>query len=103
MSDIEKDDHIILNKGISGLVQATRKYHKKAVKILKNLRFVGGNDEPWFYIKKSAKGVVYIAQYVDNNLMGENVATVDNATSALQNNRLLLKFMERLQDCCPMT
>ena len=42
MSDMEKDDCVILNKCIYGLVQAARQYYKKAIKILKNLGFIDG-------------------------------------------------------------
>ena len=96
MSDIGKDDCIIFNKCIYGLVQAARQYYKKAVKILKNLGFEAGNVDPCLYVKKSAKGVVYIALYVNDNLMG--CAAIDDSISALKNNMLILKVMEGLQD-----
>ena len=41
LSDVGKDDCIILNKCIYGLVQAARQYYKKAVGILNNLAFLG--------------------------------------------------------------
>ena len=56
MSDIEKDDCIILNKCIYYLVQAARHYYKKTVEILKNLGFVGGNVDPCLNFEKSIKG-----------------------------------------------
>ena len=40
MSNIQKDDCIILNKFIYGLVQAAKQYYKKAIKIQKNLGFL---------------------------------------------------------------
>ena len=69
MADVKKDDCVILNKCIYGLVQAACQYYKKAVEILKSSGFVGGNIDPCLYVKKSMKGIVYIALYVDNNLM----------------------------------
>ena len=42
-------------KGIYRLVHTTRQYHKKADKILKNLRFTRDNDDSCLYVKKSAK------------------------------------------------
>ena len=58
MSDVGKDNYIILNKCIYSFVQVVRQYHKKAVKILKNSRFLGGNIDPFLYVKKSVKGIV---------------------------------------------
>ena len=68
LSDIGTDDCIILNKCIYGLVQAARKHYKKDIRILRNLRFEGGNVNPCLYVKKSAKGIEYIALYGDDNL-----------------------------------
>ena len=55
---VNKDDCIILNKCIYGLVQETRQYYKKAVEILKKLGFIGGNVDSCLYAKKSLKGRV---------------------------------------------
>ena len=71
------------------LVQAVRYYCKKADKILKNLGFVGGNVDPCLYVNKSAKGIVYVALYVDDKLMVGNIA-------ALKESKLLLKIMTEL-------
>ena len=46
MSDIVKDDYIILNKCTYGLVQAGRQYYKTVVDILKKSGFLGGNVNP---------------------------------------------------------
>ena len=78
MSDVGKDENIILNKCIYGLVQAVRQYYKKAVKILDNFGSVGGNVNPCLYIKKSAKDIVYVALH---NLMVGDVEAIDDATS----------------------
>ena len=98
MSDVKKDDCIILNKCIYGLVQAVCQYHKKVIKILKSFGFIGGNIDPCLYVKKSAKGIVYVAFYLDDNLMIGNSATIDEAILALKNKGLVLKIMEGLQD-----
>ena len=58
MSDIGKNDCIILNKCIYGLVQAVMPYYKKDVEISKRSRFVGGNVVQYLYVKKSEKGIV---------------------------------------------
>ena len=99
MSDVKKDDCIILDKCIYSLVQAACQYYKKAVKILKSSGFIGGNIHLCLYIKKSAKGIVYVALYVDDNLMIGNNATIDDAILALKNKGLVLKIMEGLQNC----
>ena len=55
-SDMGKDDCIILNKCIYGLVQAARQYYKKATKILKKSLFIGVNVNPYYYIEKKQNG-----------------------------------------------
>ena len=89
----EKDEYIILNKCINGLVQVVRQYQEKAIKILKKLGFVGGNVDPCLNAKKSVKGLVYIALYVDDNLMVGNIEAIDNEIAALKENELVLKIV----------
>ena len=96
MSDIGKDDCIILNKCIYDFVHAKRQYYKKAVKIIKNLGFIGGNVNPCLCIKKSVKDIVHIAHYIGNNLMVSNIELIDNAISAFNNNWLVFKVLEGL-------
>ena len=60
MSDVSKDDSIILNKCINGITQAWQ-YYKKVIEILQKLGFVGGNVNPYIYVKKSEKDMVYVA------------------------------------------
>ena len=93
IADVKKDDCIILNKCIYGLVKAACQYYKKAVEILKSSSFIGGNIDPCLYVKKSTKGIVYIALYVDDNLMIDDIAAIDDAIVALK-----LKILEGLQD-----
>ena len=98
MSNIKKDDCVILNKCIYSLVQAVRHYYKKAVGILKSLGFVKGSIDPCHYGKKSTKGIVHIALYVDHNLMILDITRNNDATEALKNKGLMLKIVEGLQD-----
>ena len=98
MSDIKKDDCIILNKCIYGLVQAAWQYYKKAVKILKSSSFLRGSIDPFLYVKKSMKGTVHIALYVDDNLMLGDIAAIDDTIEALKNKGLILKIVGGLQD-----
>ena len=94
MLDLGRDYCIILNKCIYGLVQAARQYYKKAVKIWTKLGFVGGNFNPCLYVKKSEKGIVYLALYVDDNLMIRDVKVIDKAIRALKENGLTLKVLK---------
>ena len=65
--------------------------------MLKSSGFVGGSIHPCLCIKKSTKGIVYIALYVDDNLMIGDIATIDDAIEALKNKGLVLKIVEGLQ------
>ena len=57
--------------------------------------FIGGIINPSLYMKKSAKGIVYIALYIEDNSMIGNMATIYNTIEALKNNGLVLKNCER--------
>ena len=98
ISDIGKDDCIILNKCIYGLFQSLRKYSEKAVKILKKLRFAGGNVDPYLYVEKSEKGIVSVALHIDDNLMVGDIEVIDNVIATLNKNGLILNVMEGLQN-----
>ena len=50
-------------------------------------------------IMKSAKGIVYVALYVDDNLMVSNINAIDATVTTLKQNGLVLKIMEGLQNC----
>ena len=94
---VKEDDYIILKKCTYRLVHATEQYYKKAVEILKNSGFIEDNVDPCLYVKKSAKAIVYVALYVDNNLMVGNVEAIDDAIAAHKENRLICKIMEGLK------
>ena len=72
-----------------------RQYYKRAAKILKKAAFREGNADTCLYMRKGANGILYIALYVDENLMVGNPEAID----ALQKYRLVLKVVEGLQDC----
>ena len=78
MSDVGKDDSIILYIYIFGFFQAAWQYDKKTVEILKNSEFMGGNVDPCLYIKKSAKGIVYVGLSLDDNLMVGDFEAIDD-------------------------
>ena len=58
-------------------------YYKKDAEILKKSGFIGSNLNTCFYVKKSEKCVLYIALYVDDNLMIRDVEAI-NAVIASQ-------------------
>ena len=72
--------------------------NNKSVEILKSSGFVGDNINPCLYVKKIMKGIVYVALYVDDNLMVGNIATINNAIEVLKSKGLILKILEGLQD-----
>ena len=86
MSDVKKDDCIILNKCIYGLVQAAQQ--------LKSSGFVIGSINPCRYVKKSTKGILYVALYVGNILMIGDITAIDHVIEALKNKELVLKIMD---------
>ena len=98
IADVKKDNCIILKTCIYGLVQGAWQYYKKAVEILQNSGFEGGNINPCLYVNRSAKGIVYVALYVDDNLMIGEKPTIDDAILALKNKGLVLKIVKGLQD-----
>ena len=93
MSDMGKDDCIILNKCIQSHVQAARQYYEQAAKIMKKSGFVGGNADTYLYVKKSEKGKVCVALYIDDNLMIGDIKAIDLIIAAQQ----VLKVMEWLK------
>ena len=84
MHNVKKDDCIILNKCIYELVQAARQYDKKVVKILRNSGFIKGSINLCLYVKKIVKGFVCVALCIDDNLMIDNMAAIDDALEALK-------------------
>ncbi len=57
----KQDNALLLKQCIYGLVQGARKYHKKAVEILKKIGFVGGDVDPCLFMKKLEKELVFVA------------------------------------------
>ena len=98
MTSIKKDNCIILNKCIYGLVQVACQYYKRVIEILKSSTFVGGSIDPCLYVKKSMKGIVYVVLYIDDNQMVGDIATIDDTVEALKNKGLVLKIVDGLQD-----
>ena len=71
---------------------------QKAVKILKNLAFLEGNANPCLSIKKSAKGIVFVALYVNCSILVGNDDALYHAIRSLNNTSWSLKVVEGLWD-----
>ena len=93
-----QDDAILLNQCIYGLVQASRQHHKKAVKILNKIGFVGGDVDPCLFMKKLKLGLVFIALYVDDNLIVGHPKAINEAIEGMKQNGLILKVKKKLND-----
>ena len=65
---------------------------------MKSSGFDGGSIDACLYFKRSVKGTVYKALYVDDNLMIGDKAAIDDAMLALKSKWLVLKVVEGLQD-----
>ena len=89
----------MLDKCIYGLVQSARQYHQKAVTILKKIGFEGGDVDPCLYIKETTKfGRVYIALYVDDNLIVGHPEAINEVIEDLRGAGLVLKVEDDLKD-----
>ena len=92
-------DVLILDKCIYGLVQSARQYHKKAVKILRKIGFEGGDVDPCLLVKESTKfGRIYIALYVDDNLIVGHPQAIKETIQELRDEGLVLKVEDDLKD-----
>ena len=98
MYNISKDDFIILNNYIYGLIHVVKQYYKKANEILKKSGFLGGNDDPCLYLKKSGKGIVYVALNIDDDLIKRDIEVIYEVIAALKENGLILKIVEGLKE-----
>ena len=92
------DEILILGQCIYGLVQSARQYHKKAVEILQKIGYVGGIVDPCLFMKKSEKWLVYIALYVDDNLLVGHPEAIKQVIQDLRENGLNLKIDDDLTD-----
>ena len=91
-TNISKDDCVILQMCICGLVQAVGECNKNAAEILTE-----GYIDLSLLMKQSMKGE-QVALCVDDNLMVCNSEAIDEAVELLQKNGLALKFINGLWD-----
>ena len=60
--------------------------------------FLWGNVLLCPYLKKSEKGVVYVALYVNDDLMVGHPEAISESIAALKQSELVLKVVERWKD-----
>ena len=84
VKSIGNNDCTILEKYTYALVQAARCYNKKAVEILKVVGFFRDNVDPYLYMKENANDTVYVALYIDNNLMIGIPEAIDEVVEQLK-------------------
>jgi hypothetical protein len=95
---VDETDALKLNSCIYGLVQAARQYYKKFTKILKRIGFTGGEVEPCSFFRRDEDGIVFIAVYVDYNLIVGSPKAVNKTIDQLKRQGLVLKIEEDLKD-----
>ncbi len=98
VDSVGDDDALLLQRCIYGLVQSARQYHKKIVEILRKIGFEGGEVDPCLFMRKSKKGLVYIALYVDDNLLVGHPAAIEETVQQLKAHGLILKIEDDLAD-----
>ena len=98
MTGVTEENALALLKCIYGLVQAARQYYKKFVAILKKIGFKGGDVDPFLFTRHDSNGHVFIAIYVDDNLIVGKEASVDKVIKELEENGLVLKVETSLHD-----
>ena len=89
---------LLLQHSIYGLVQAARQYYKKFISVLKKLNFEGGYPDPCLMTRRTEKGVVFIAIWVDDSLLVGNQMAIDETINDLKNEGFTLKVEGSLHD-----
>ena len=82
--DVDKEDCLILQKAIYGLVQAARQFWKKIVDKMQGGGFKLSEADPCMLYKEDEKGVCIIIIYIDNMLIIGKEEVIDDAIRVLQ-------------------
>ena len=82
--DVDKEDCLILQKAIYGLVQAARQFWKKIVDKMQRGGFQLSEADPWMLYKEDEKGVCIIIIYIDDMLIIGKEEAIDDAIRILQ-------------------
>ncbi len=91
MKDAEGDDVLALNKCIYGYLQATKLYHKQDVKELHKIGFNGREVGSCFFRKRYEKGVVFVAIYVDDNLIVGHPKAIEDTIEQVEKESICCK------------
>ena len=81
---VDKEDCLILQKAIYGLVQAARQFWKKIVDKMQEGGFKLSEADPCMLYKEDEKGVCIIIIYIDNMLIIGKEEAIDDAIKVLQ-------------------
>ena len=90
--------HDHMDASLIGLVQAARQFWKKAVEVLKEIGFVGGQADPCLMTKSSDEGTVHIIMYVDDFLCVGDLSALNLLEKELKESGLVIKVTENLTD-----
>ena len=82
--DVDKQDCLILQKAINGLVQAARQFWKKIVDKMQGGGFQLSEADPCMLYKEDEKGVCIIIIYIDDMLIIGKEEAIDAAIKVLQ-------------------
>ena len=81
--DVDKEDCLILQKAIYGLVQAARQFWKKIVDKMQGGGFKLREADPCMLYKEDEKGVCIIIIYIDDMFIIGNKEAIDDAIRVL--------------------
>ena len=82
--DVDKEDYLIWQKAIHGLVQAARQFWKKIVDKMQEGGFQLSKADPCMLNKEDEKGICIIIVYIDDMLIIGKEEPIDVAIKVLQ-------------------
>ena len=94
----ELDECLLLQKTIYGLVQSARQYYKVFVQALKEIGFEGGFPDPCLWMRKSTKGIVILAIYVDDSYCCGHPEAIDEVIKLIKKKGFTVKVEDTLTD-----
>ena len=87
----KEDEALLLLHAIYGLVQAARQWYLKFVEKLTKIGFGGGCPDPCLFTRRSEKGVVFLAVWVDDSLMVGDEDAINEVIGLLRDEDFILK------------
>ena len=94
----EPDECLKLNQSIYGLVQSARQFYKKFVTTLRKIGFTGGYADPCLLTRKSDKGIVHLAIYVDDNYCIGDKEAIEEVIGLIKENGFTVKVEYDMTD-----